>query len=120
MSREALRARLGRRKTIVVDSPAWGCEVTLREMSAAEQLSLSPRADALAEKLGVPREGAFVFLMVASCLVDGDDRVFDDDDLADMSAADLAEIARLAEQAGALNGVQDDPLGNSSGSPDDA
>lgn len=120
MSRETLRARLGKRKTVEVDSPFWGCSVTLRELSAAEQLSLSPRADALAKKLGVAREGAFVFLLVASCLVDGGERVFDDDDLADMSAADLAEIARLAEQAGALNGVQDDPLGNSSGSPDDA
>ena len=120
MSRETLRARLGKRKTVEVESPFWGCSVTLRELSAAEQLSLSPRADALAKKLDVPRDMTFVFLTVVSSLVDGDERIFSDDDLADVSAGDLAELARLSEHVVALNGSRDDPLGNSSGSPDDA
>ena len=62
----------------------------------------------------------FVILTVVSSLVDGDERIFSDDDLADVSAGDLAELARLSEHVVALNGSRDDPLGNSSGSPDDA
>ena len=120
MSRDILRGRLGKRKTITVDSPAWGCEVTLRELSAADQLGLTPRADALAEKLGVPREATLLFLMVASSLVDGDERVFSDDDLTEMSSADMNEMARLSEHVAILNGLREDALGNSSGSQDDA
>lgn len=117
MSREAIRARLGQRKTIVVDSPAWGCEVTLRELSAADHLGLPQRAEALSGKIGVPRDAAFLCLMVASSIVDDGQRVLDDDDLADMPAGDLKEVMRLAEFVLSLNGIKDDSLGNSNGSP---
>lgn len=93
--------------TTVVEVPAWGGEVGIREMTGAERDDfeadiMERRADGDME---VDLRMIRVKLLVRTLVdPDTDERLFEDDEMADLAGKSGAVLGRLFEDARQLNG----------------
>lgn len=121
LDRDSLRARLGARKTQTLEVPEWGGSVTLRELSATERFGLGKTAERIGAEHGMDEGVALVYALALASIVDGDDPVFGEADVAEFTAGDFSVLARIAGEVASINAMSgEDVSGNSEGSQSDA
>ena len=108
IDRAAILARAGKLRTETIPIPAWGGDVTIRELTGAErdQFDLAVDSD---RKAG--RALHFRARLVAACVVDAEGRlVFGAADVPALSQLPAAELTPIFERALHLQAMTDDDV----------